>query len=63
MPFLRLLWRLARRRWARRVVLWFVFRVLRLLGWRRLLKLVLRQLRRARMFRSARAVIARPATD
>lgn len=42
MPFIRLLWRLARRRWVRRVLFWIVVRLIRLFGWRRAVRLLVR---------------------
>lgn len=48
MGFFRLLWRLARRRWVRRVLLWLVVRLIRLFGWRRAVKLLFRGRRRWR---------------
>jgi hypothetical protein len=34
------IWRVARRRWVRRVLIWMVMRLVRLFGWRRALRLV-----------------------
>lgn len=42
MGFITLLWRLVRRRWVRRVLFWLVVRLLRLFGWRRVVKLLFR---------------------
>lgn len=42
MAFIGLLWRVLRRRWARRALLWLVVRLLRLFGWRRAVKLLFR---------------------
>ena len=42
MGFIALLWRLVRRRWVRRVLFWVVARLLRLFGWRRVVKLLFR---------------------
>ena len=41
MAFLRFAWRLARRRWARRVLLWLTVRLTRWVGWRRAVRLLL----------------------
>jgi len=43
MVFLRLLWRLVRARWVRRVLFWLVFRLIRMFGWRRAVRLVFRE--------------------
>ena len=42
MAFIGLLWRLARRRWVRRLLVWLVIRLLRLFGWRRVVRLLFR---------------------
>ncbi len=42
MAFIALLWRLARSRWARRMLFWLVLRLLRWFGWRRAAKLAFR---------------------
>ena len=42
MAFITLLWRLVRRRWVRRMLLWLVVRLLRLFGWRRVVRLLAR---------------------
>ena len=39
---IRLLWRLLRRRWLRRLLFWLAVRVIKLFGWRRAGRLVLR---------------------
>jgi hypothetical protein len=49
MFFIRLLWRLARRRWVRRFLVWLVIRLIRLFGWRRTVKLLFRGRRRWRV--------------
>ena len=41
MVFLRFVWRLASRRWARRALLWLVVRLSRWVGWRRAVRLLL----------------------
>jgi hypothetical protein len=48
MALLRFLWRVARRRWVMRLLLWLAVRLVRLFGWRRSVKLVFRQRRRFR---------------
>jgi hypothetical protein len=42
MVMLRVLWRLVRHRWTRKILLWVAVRLLRLFGWRRALKLLFR---------------------
>ena len=58
MVFLRFAWRLASRRWARRVLLWLIVRLTRWVGWRRAVRLLLLWLvvRLIRLFGWQRAV-------
>jgi hypothetical protein len=42
MVFFYFVWRLVRRRWVRRVLLWLVVRLIRLFGWRRAVRLLFR---------------------
>lgn len=42
MVFLHFVWRLVRRRWVRRLLLWLVVRLIRVFGWRRAAQLLLR---------------------
>lgn len=42
MVVFRLLWRVIRRRWVRRVLFWIIVRLLRLFGWRRVVRLLFR---------------------
>jgi hypothetical protein len=58
MAFLRFAWRLASRRWARRVLLWLIVRLTRWVGWRRAVRLLLLWLvvRLIRLFGWRRAV-------
>jgi len=42
MVFIRLFWRVVRRRWVRRFLLWIVLRLLRAFGWRRAVRLLFR---------------------
>jgi hypothetical protein len=58
MVFLRFAWRLASRRWTRRVLLWLIVRLTRWVGWRRAVRLLLLWLvvRLIRLFGWRRAV-------
>ncbi len=61
MTLITLFWRLGRRRWMRRVLLWLVVRLIRLFGWRRAVRFALRGSGRSRLLLLAlwRATIRR----
>ena len=53
MVVLRIIWRMVRHRWTRRILVWVVVRLIRLFGWRRAVKLLFRGRGRWRLLAAA----------